>query len=143
LASPPNHLSHVVYCVHPDNFDAATDLWSKAFDVEFDRLDMHDGALRVAFSLAHGIEIVAPAPHGPAKFHQYLEKNGEGVYTVVYVVADIDETESRLSVQGVDVQDRLVYTGRLPWSTEWAALEERFLPEVHGMRITIARMERR
>lgn len=31
----------------------------------------------------------------------------------------------------------------LPWSTEWAALEERFLPEMRGMRITIARMERR
>ena len=88
MTSPSNHLSHVVYCVHPDNFDAAIDLWSKALEVEFDRLDMHDGALRVAFSLAHGIEIVTPAPHGPAKFHKFLETHGDGVYTVVFVVAD-------------------------------------------------------
>jgi hypothetical protein len=132
-----------VYCVRAENFDAATELWTKALGVEFDHLDMHDGGLRVSFSLEHGVEIVAPAAHGPAKFHQFLDTSGEGVYTVVFVVADLDETESRLSAQSVEVADRLVYTGRRPWSEEWAALEERVLPEVHGMRITVARMEPR
>ena len=83
-------MSHVVYCVQPENLDSATNLWSNALEVEFDRLDLHDGALRISFSLAHGVEIVAPAPNGPAKFHQFLEEHGEGVYTVVYVVADIE-----------------------------------------------------
>ena len=51
-------------------------------------------------------------------------------------------TEAEVAAQGVTVVDRLVYTGRRPWSEEWAVLEERILPPVHGMRITVARMER-
>jgi hypothetical protein len=71
-----------------------------------------------------------------------LASKGEGVYTVVYVVADLDEAEAEVAAQGVNVADRLVYTGRRPWSEEWAVLEERVLAPVHGMRITVARMER-
>ena len=103
---------------------------------------MHDGSLRVSFSLEHGVEVIAPAANGPKKFHDFLATNGEGVYTVVYVVSDLDAAEAEVAAQGVSVADRLVYTGRRPWSEEWAVLEERVLPPVHGMRITVARMER-
>jgi len=137
-----NRMSHVVYCVRPENFEAATKLWTTALGVTFDQLDMHDGSLRVSFSLEHGVEIVAPAANGPQKFHDFLATNGEGVYTVVYVVADLDAAEAEVAAQGVMVADRLVYTGRRPWSEEWAVLEERILPPVHGMRITVAQMER-
>jgi hypothetical protein len=137
-----NRMSHVVYCVRPENFETATKLWSTALGVTFDQLDMHDGGLRVSFSLENGVEVVAPAANGPKKFHDFLESNGEGVYTVVYVVSDLDAAEAEAAAQGVVVADRLVYTGRRPWSEEWAALEERVLAPVHGMRITVARMER-
>jgi hypothetical protein len=135
-------LSHVVYCVRPESFEAATGLWSRALGVSFDRLDMHDGGLRVSFSLEHGVEVVAPSADGPRKFLDFLEQHGEGVYTVVYVVADLDAAEQKLAAVGVPVVDRLVYTGRRPWSEEWAALEERVLQPVHGMRFTIGIMDR-
>ena len=61
-----NRMSHVVYCVRPENFEAATKLWTTALGVTFDQLDMHDGSLRVSFSLEHGVEIVAPAAPGTA-----------------------------------------------------------------------------
>ena len=138
----PNRMSHVVYCVRPENFEAATKLWTTALGVEFDHLDMHDGSLRVSFSLEHGVEVIAPAANGPKKFHDFLENYGEGVYTVIYVVSDLDAAEAEITAQGVSVADRLVYTGRRPWSEEWAVLEERVLAPVHGMRITVARMER-
>jgi hypothetical protein len=138
----PNRMSHVVYCVRPENFESATSLWSRALGVTFEQLDMHDGSLRVSFSLEHGVEVIAPSATGPAKFHEFLQSNGEGVYTVVYVVSDLDQAESEVALQGVSIADRLVYTGRRPWSEEWAVLEERVLPPVHGMRITVARMER-
>ncbi len=137
-----DRLSHVVYCVHDESFDDAVALWSEALGVVFERLDMHDGGLRVAFSLDNGVEVVAPSREGPAKFLDFLARNGEGVYTVVYVVADLDVAEASVAGRGVEVIDRLVYTGRRPWSEEWAVLEERVLPAVHGMRITLGVMER-
>jgi hypothetical protein len=137
-----DRLSHVVYCVRPESFEAATGLWSRVFGVTFDRLDMHDGGLRVSFSLQHGVEVVAPSANGPKKFLDFLDQHGEGVYTVVYAVADLAVAEERLGTEGVPIVDRLVYTGRRPWSEEWAALEELVLAPVHGMRITVGLMER-
>ena len=140
FAPYPNRVSHVVWCVHPESFDDITAMFSEAFGVSFDKLDMHDGSLRVSFSLAHGVEVIAPSANGPKKFHDFLRTHGEGVYTVVYAVTDLDAVERRLHDRGIDVADRLVYTGRQPWAAEWAELEERVLPESHGVRLTIGTM---
>jgi hypothetical protein len=140
FAPYPNRVSHVVWCVRPESFDEVTAMFSESFGVAFDKLDMHGGGLRVSFSLAHGVEVIAPSPDGPKKFHDFLDTHGEGVYTVVYAVTDLDDTESRLRDRDIPIVDRLVYTGRRPWSDDWAELEERVLPERHGVRLTVGVM---
>ena len=91
---------------------------------------------------ALGLEPVYSTPH---ELHDRI-RNELARWTKVIKEAGLggglDEAESEVGAQGVTVADRLVYTGRRPWSEEWAVLEERVLPPVHGMRITVARMER-
>jgi hypothetical protein len=140
FAPRPDRVSHVVWCVKPESFDDVTSMFSDALGVAFDKLDMHDGGLQVSFSLEHGVEVISPAAHGPQKFHDFLRTHCEGVYTVVYAVTDIEQAEQRLREHGGEISDRLVYTGRAPWSQEWAALEERVLAERHGVRLTVGLM---
>jgi len=61
--TPPASLHHVVFCVEPDDHDAAADIW-RALGFEFAEILLEDISLRVLLDWTRGIEIVSPTTSG-------------------------------------------------------------------------------
>ena len=57
--TPPPSLHHVVFCVEPDNQDAAADVW-RTLGFEFVEILLDDVSFRVLLDWTRGIEIVSP-----------------------------------------------------------------------------------
>jgi hypothetical protein len=55
--NPPPRLHHVVFCVEPDNQDAAADVW-RTLGFEFVEILLADVLLRVLLDWTRGIEII-------------------------------------------------------------------------------------
>jgi hypothetical protein len=92
---PIDQISHVVYCVRPENFDRVAEYWAKRFDIVFDDISEPRLGLKIRLSLPAGIEIITPdASLGTvvSRVAEFLETNGEGIYSLVYGVPDMDES---------------------------------------------------
>jgi hypothetical protein len=144
MAYPKNRVSHVVWCVKPENFDAARDFWAGALGVRFDEIELPpETGLRVVYAPDNGVEIITPSSDPPpADIARFLE-NGEGVYTVVYSVPDVEASAQSTHDHGIPVIRALSYTGLLPWDLTYETLEERVLEPTWGMRITLGEIEPR
>jgi hypothetical protein len=57
--NPPPSLHHVVFCVEPDNQDAAADVW-RTLGLEFVEILLADVSLRVLLDWTRGVEIISP-----------------------------------------------------------------------------------
>jgi hypothetical protein len=77
-------LHHVVFCVEPDNQDAAADVW-RTLGFEFVEILLDDVSLRVLLDWTRGIEIVSPTTSDATvcAARAFLNEQGEGVYSVV------------------------------------------------------------
>lgn len=142
----PRHgrVSHVVYCVQPDHFDEAVAFWTEGLGVTFERVDIQGAGLRIEFAEDAGIEVIAPTDDedGQRSLAQdFLNENGEGVLGVVYRVPDLDSSVSAMGRGGIDVRRRASFTGRAPWSERYDTLEEAHLTPLHGMRVTLGRID--
>jgi methylmalonyl-CoA/ethylmalonyl-CoA epimerase len=142
----PDHgrVSHVVYCVRPEHFDEAVTFWSSGLSVEFETVDIAGSGLRIEFAEAAGIEVIAPTDDEVGRqsiAQSYLDDHGEGVFGMVYRVPDLDGAASAAERRGVEVVRRVSFTGRAPWSEKYDALEEAHLAPLHGMRVTLGRID--
>jgi catechol 2,3-dioxygenase-like lactoylglutathione lyase family enzyme len=124
---------HVVLCVRPDNLDDAAALW-RTMGYEFIEVDLVEEGLRVLLDWDRGIELLTPTSTGGSlseQFRSFLDERGEGVWSVVVRVADVDATLSSLDAHGVQVR----YLQRRDLGG--ARLDEADLAPVHGMPITL------
>jgi hypothetical protein len=83
---------HVVFCVRHDSLERAAGLW-RELGLVFTEVDLPDLDLRVLIDWSAGIELIAPVDHaGPAAatYTEFLATRGEGFYSVVMDVADVD-----------------------------------------------------
>ena len=82
--NPPPRLHHVVFCVEPDNQDAAADVW-RTLGFEFVEILLADVLLRVLLDWTRGIEIISPTTSDATvcAARAFLNDQGEGVYSVV------------------------------------------------------------
>jgi predicted enzyme related to lactoylglutathione lyase len=144
LQQPVNRVSHVVYCVRPENFDRATAFLSEVLGARFEDSSRPELGLRIRISLESGLELISPdATLGPApaRFTDFLEHHGEGVYDMVYGVRDLDETIARAGAHGVSVTHRGSFADLPPWQGRMDVLDEAHLEPVFGMHITLGRIE--
>jgi hypothetical protein len=84
---------HVVYCVRPENQEAAAAFW-RDLGCMFDQVPLEEEGIRVLLDWASGIEIIAPTePEGTetARFWAFLDNRGEGVYSVVVRTDEVAE----------------------------------------------------
>ena len=123
-------LHHVVWCVRPENLERVRTFWERVIGVPLEELDLPDVGLRVLISWEGGIEIMTPA-HASGTMSDaaraFLATRGEGVYSVVVGVRDIEDVISTYTERG----GRLLFRDTIPPD----AVEARRLSE--GQRFTI------
>ncbi len=123
---------HVVFCVRHDNLDRAAGLW-RELGLTFSEVDLPDLDLRVLIDWAAGIELIAPVPEaGPAAaaYTDFLATNGEGFYSVVMDVAEVDGPTAVATRYGATVG----YTQHRQVGT--LSIDEVSLDPFYGMGVT-------
>jgi hypothetical protein len=119
-----------VYCLAPEHLDEAVSLWSEVLGVTFAEHTANPG-LRVFYAPEAGLELIAPVPGSdqvPPRIAAFAERYGEGLYTLVFEVPSIEPAATVAERRGVAVDHRLSFP----------VIDEADLPEVHGMRLTLA-----
>jgi hypothetical protein len=94
---------HVVWCVAPENLGSVRAFWEQTIGVALEELDLPELGLRVLISWEGGIEIMTPAYDNGTMVElarQFLAERGEGVYSVVYGVREIEGVIASFSENG-------------------------------------------
>jgi catechol 2,3-dioxygenase-like lactoylglutathione lyase family enzyme len=137
-------VSHVVYCFRDENLDKAAEFLTNVLGAKFEDSSRPELGLRIFVSFENGLELIAPSPEvGVAgeRFTRFLDEHGEGVYNIVYGVADLDETADRAKPYGVNVTHRSSFADVPPWQGRFDVLDEAHFETYLGMKITLGRIE--
>ena len=121
-----------MFCVEPENQDAAADVW-RNLGFEFVEILLDDVSLRVLLDWTRGIEIVSPTTSDATlcEARSFLNEQGEGVYTVVVrteAISAATESMRRGSAELTYLQSR---------SGDGYTIEEAQFAPVFGMPITL------
>lgn len=131
-------LHHVVFCVRSENQDRAADVWQR-LGLTFEDIKLPELDLRVLLDWDSGIEIISPMGDSPAaaSFVQFLAEHGEGVYSVVVRVDDVDDAISR-----IDGHDAPVLYREHRGGDGEHVIDEAMLAPVYGMAVTFLATDR-
>lgn len=149
MADGVNCVHHVVWCVRPESIERVRTLCEEALGLEMQDLDLPELGLHVLIAWEAGIEIMSPTyAEGTLAdtAREFLDRRGEGVYSVVYNVADIDDASARLTGLGAtllfaediaaeEFDDRQVSTESAPVGVRQALFDD-----VCGMRICLQQL---
>ena len=104
----PKGVSRVVIAVR--DLDKAMALYSRLFDTPFHERDASVAAsygIRASVNWDAAIEIVSPLPESKAAMGRdvarFLDKCGEGLYSVVFSVDNIDEAYARATEMSIHI----------------------------------------
>jgi 4-hydroxyphenylpyruvate dioxygenase-like putative hemolysin len=107
-------LHHVVFAVAPERRDAAAALFT---DLGFtlQPAELTELGLRIHLDWERGIELISPIPGSPApvaaSVTEFLDRNGDGVYTVVIMVPGAAAAESVAERYGASIRFRQKLAG--------------------------------
>jgi methylmalonyl-CoA/ethylmalonyl-CoA epimerase len=130
--NPAPSLHHVVFCVEPDNQDAAADVW-RTLGFEFVEILLADVLLRVLLDWTRGIEIISPTTSDATvcAARAFLNEQGEGVYSVVVRTEAINAAINRARHRGAKIAYQQSRDG------DGFTLQEATFAPVFGMPITL------
>lgn len=137
-----NRLSRIIMAYRLENIDVATAKFVDVLgiqDMEGPE-DLLAVGLRVAISWETGIEIIAPLASGAHSAHirQYIDSHGEGLFGVVYQVADLDAADRRAAAHGHPSRARLdPFEVNPGWRKRFSYLMESPLTPVAGVEMTL------
>ena len=104
---------HVVWCIEPENLERVRAFWEQVIGVPLEDLDLPDLGLRILISWEGGVEIMTPAYAKGAMAdaaRAFLAERGEGVYSVVYGVRNIEDVAASFTDHG----GRLLFREAIP-----------------------------
>lgn len=130
--NPAPSLHHVVFCVEPDNQDAAAGVW-RTLGFEFVEILLADVLLRVLLDWTRGIEIISPTTSDATACaaRAFLNEQGEGVYSVVVRTEAIDAATESMRSRGAEL------TYHQSRGDDGYSLREAQFAPVFGMPITL------
>lgn len=110
----PVQLHHVVFAVAPERRDAMAALFTE-LGFTFDEAELTELGVRVHLDWNRGIELISPVPGSTAtvatNVSQFLDRQGDGVYTVVIRVPDASAAESVAERYGSTTRFRQGFSG--------------------------------
>jgi methylmalonyl-CoA/ethylmalonyl-CoA epimerase len=98
MVAASNRVHHVVWCIRPESLDRVRELW-RALDVELQEVDLPEHGVVILISWSGGLEIMCPVHATGAlgdSARAFLAEHGEGVYSVVFSVDDVDHAVDQL-----------------------------------------------
>ncbi len=130
-------LHHVVFCVRPENQDHAAGLW-RELGLNFYEIDLDDLGIRVLIDWEAGIEILSPTNSDgqqAASFTEFLAVHGEGFYSIVMAVSEVDGPAAIAARYGAPIryEQHRDHGGM--------HLDEIMLEPLHGMTVTFLATE--
>jgi hypothetical protein len=128
-----HHVDHIVWVSRIENLKINIEKLEKLtrhrLRGPFDRPDL---GIRLAVSFEGGVEIVAPLNEdGPmARYcHAALEKNGEGMFAVVYGVPNMEEARKYAAELGYPTGPVMESVGGEPWESDIGKFKESLVCE--------------
>lgn len=95
--SHPSQLHHVVFAVVADRQASVVEMFTE-LGFSFNAAELAELGIRVAVDWERGIEVISPLPGATAavaaSVNEFLDRHGDGVYTVVLRVPDAETAES-------------------------------------------------
>jgi 4-hydroxyphenylpyruvate dioxygenase-like putative hemolysin len=132
MNAPVPRVHHVVFCVRHQNLDHAAGLW-RALGLAFSEVELADLGLKVLIDWNAGVEVIAPLPDAgeeAAPYTAFLDTHGEGFYSVVMDVAEVDGPTALATAYGATVgyAQHREHGGM--------SIDEVSLDPLHGMAVT-------
>jgi hypothetical protein len=120
------HPHHVVWCVRRESLPELERYWADALGVELASCHIEELGLHLLMSWEAGVEIVAPSETSGSftpVLEGFLEAKGEGVFSTVYEVEDLDLAVKRAVSAGAvvafeDTIEPKVLAQRLGWPSD-------------------------
>jgi 4-hydroxyphenylpyruvate dioxygenase-like putative hemolysin len=141
-----DHVSHVVFCVHPDEMDDAKSFWD-ALGVELEEFTREDYGLRILYGWNSGVEIITSVGSTGSFVNAittHLKQHGSGVYSVVYGVDSLDHAVERVRHAGADVVIfEQAMRGDEPWFDRYDVLREGAVSGVDALRLALVEKRHR
>ncbi len=110
----PLQLHHVVFAVAPQRRDAMAAMFTD-LGFEFEKAELTELGVRVHLDWNRGIELISPVPGSAAAIatyvNEFLDRHGDGVYTVVLRVPDASAAESVAQRYGSTTRFRQGFSG--------------------------------
>jgi len=137
-------IDHVVMVAEPQNVDSAAKTFAKLLDIEWEGpFDAQEVGLRCYVCWDAGLELVAPFDKSKMPdMADFLATHGEGVYRIVFGVADREAALARAQSMGLEVlfrNDALKFNPQ--WKDRFARIDLSGVTPVHGVRINFGQIE--
>jgi 4-hydroxyphenylpyruvate dioxygenase-like putative hemolysin len=145
------HVHHVVWCVRQESLPALQEYWTGALGVPLASSHIAELGLHLLMSWEAGVEIVAPSVE-PGSFtpalEAFLDAKGEGVFSTVYEVDDLDAAVEHAVARGAaiafeDVIEPETLAQRLHWTPDHPRLHVRQIGLVEHLGTTVVLQESR
>ncbi|MGE2691277.1 hypothetical protein [Mycolicibacterium pulveris] len=114
MSADGSQLHHVVFAVTPEHRVTTAKLFTE-LGFTFDEAELTELGVRVHLDWNRGVELISPLPGSTAsvaaKVNDFLERQGDGVYTVVLRVPDASAAESVAERYGSTTRFRQGFSG--------------------------------
>jgi len=144
-------IHHVVWCVRRESLPQLQEYWTQALGVPLASTLIGELGLHLLMSWEAGVEIVAPTVE-PGSFtpalEAFLDAKGEGVFSTVYEVDDLDSAVESAVTAGAavafeDVIEPDTLAQRLHWPPDKASYRVRQVGLVERSGTTVCLQESR
>src|SRR3954469_19683175 len=100
-----NRIDHIAVCVRPENLESAVASFSELLAIKFEGPFISEAAgITYYLDWDSGMEVYAPCDKMLAADRiKFLEEHGEGVFRLIFGVADIGDAVARARSLGYDV----------------------------------------
>ena len=128
-------LHHVMFCVQPENYDKAVNVW-RDMGLNFVEIPLQKQGIRMLLDWSAGIELVTLAEQEgteTARYREHLKKYGEGVCNVVVRTDDFKKSVEILGKHGATT----TYHGNMDVPADGILMEEADFKPVFGMELSV------
>ncbi|BBX20336.1 hypothetical protein CRI77_03770 [Mycolicibacterium duvalii] len=113
MTAPPS-LHHIVFAVSPQRQHQTVSMFTE-LGFTFNTTDLTELGVRVHLDWDHGVELISPIAGSSgevaASVNDFLDRHGDGVYTVVVRVPDASDAEAVATGYGATVRFRQSFSG--------------------------------